>query len=373
MSFRARLTLASALAVAVAVVLVAVFSYVTVENRLRTQFDESFREQTQRSPGDFRFTEDTFSRSFPDSPLRDTDRYIQLVGADGSTLRPADQNKNLPVTRADLEVAEGRRPSTERDATVGGEAVRIRTVGGGPGVAVQFARKLDEVTGPLSDLRLALILVAAGGVIVAAGLGLLVARSALRPVARLTAAAEHVAETQDLDASIEVHQDDELGRLASSFNAMLGALGASRQQQRQLVADASHELRTPMASMRTNVEVLARQPDMPVSDRDELIGDVVTQLEELNALVDDVVELAREDAVPSVALVDVPLGDVVESAVTRARRHAPANTITVTANEPATVRASDPWSSAPSATSSTTRGSGALRGRRSRSPSTVAS
>ena len=200
-------------------------------------------------------------------------------------------------------------------------------------------RKLDEVTGPLSDLRLALILVASGGVIVAAGLGLLVARSALRPVARLTAAAEHVAETQDLGASIEVHQGDELGRLATSFNAMLGALGASRQQQRQLVADASHELRTPMASMRTNVEVLARQPDMPVSDRDELIGDVVTQLEELNALVDDVVELAREDAVPSVALVDVPLGDVVDAAVTRARRHVPAIPITVAATDPATVRA----------------------------------
>jgi two-component system sensor histidine kinase MprB len=105
------------------------------------------------------------------------------------------------------------------------------------------------------------------------------------------------------------------------------------------VADASHELRTPMASMRTNVEVLARQPDMPVPDRDELIGDVVTQLEELNALVDDVVELAREDAVPSVALVDVPLGDVVEAAVTRARRHVPAIQIAVAATDPATVRA----------------------------------
>jgi two-component system sensor histidine kinase MprB len=339
MSFRARLTLASALAVAVAVVLVAIFSYLTVQDRLRTQFDESFREQTQHSAGGPGFSVDTFTRSFPDSPLRDTDRYIQLVGVDGSTLRPADQKKSLPVTRADLAVAQGRRASTERDADVGGEEVRIRTVGGGPGVAVQYARKLDEVTGPLSDLRLALILVAAGGVIVAAGLGLLVARSALRPVARLTAAAEHVAETQDLDASIEVHQDDELGRLATSFNAMLGALGASRQQQRQLVADASHELRTPMASMRTNVEVLARQPDMPVPDRDELIGDVVTQLEELNALVDDVVELAREDAVPSVALVDVPLGDVVEAAVTRARRHVPAIQITVAATDPATVRA----------------------------------
>ena len=178
MSFRARLTLASALAVAVAVVLVAIFSYLTVEDRLRTQFDKSFRAQTLRSPGDFRFTEDTFSRSFPDSPLRDTDRYIQLIGADGSTLRPVDQKKNLPVTKADLEVAQGSRKSTERDADVGGEAVRIRTVGGGPGVAVQFARKLDEVTGPLSGSSPRADPRRIRGVIVAAGLG--VARGALR-------------------------------------------------------------------------------------------------------------------------------------------------------------------------------------------------
>jgi len=169
------------------------------------------------------------------------------------------------------------------------------------------ARSLAEINGPLADLRLALILVAAGGIVVAVGVGLLVARSALRPVKRLTAAAEHVAETQDLSASIDVGRQDELGRLASSFNAMLQALDASRQQQRQLVADASHELRTPMASIRTNIEVLARQPAMPDADRDQLLDDVVTQLEELGMLVDERRRARARRRCSEPRLVDVPL------------------------------------------------------------------
>jgi two-component system sensor histidine kinase MprB len=79
----------------------------------------------------------------------------------------------------------------------------------------------------------------------ALGLGYAAARAMIRPVERLTAAAEHVALTQDLGARIPEEGDDELARLAHSFNEMLGALESSRQKQAQLVADAGHELRTP--------------------------------------------------------------------------------------------------------------------------------
>ena len=127
---------------------------------------------------------------------------------------------------------------------------------------MQFSRPLAEVDNTLSSLRLILILVAGLGVALATAIGYVVSRAALRPVGRLTEAAEHVAETLDLDSSIEVKSHDEVGRLATSFNAMLSALDGSRQQQRQLVADASHELRTPLTSLRTNIEVLAHQHNM---------------------------------------------------------------------------------------------------------------
>ena len=87
--------------------------------------------------------------------------------------------------------------------------------------------------------------------------GLAVARSALLPVRRLSAAAEHIARTEEL-TPIAVTGDDELASLATSFNEMLAALAASRDRQRRLVADAGHELRTPLTSLRTNLDLLAQ-------------------------------------------------------------------------------------------------------------------
>ena len=84
-----------------------------------------------------------------------------------------------------------------------------------------------------------------------------VARNGLRPVRRLTDAAEEIARTEKLDP-IDVEGNDEIARLARAFNAMLTALSASRDRQRQLVADAGHELRTPLTSLRTNLDLLTQ-------------------------------------------------------------------------------------------------------------------
>ena len=97
------------------------------------------------------------------------------------------------------------------------------------------------------------------------GPGCVIARAGLRPVERLTVAAENVAATERLDP-IEVQGSDEIARLTAAFNAMLGALAASRDRQRALVADAGHELRTPLTSLRTNLDLLAQsEPRVPGS------------------------------------------------------------------------------------------------------------
>ncbi len=93
------------------------------------------------------------------------------------------------------------------------------------------------------------------GVVIAAIAGGMVARTGLRPVGRLTEAAERVARTDDL-RPIPVFGSDELARLTEAFNMMLRALAESRDRQARLVADAGHELRTPLTSLRTNVELL---------------------------------------------------------------------------------------------------------------------
>ena len=74
---------------------------------------------------------------------------------------------------------------------------------------------------------------------------------------------------------MRVDRQDELGRLAASFNSMLSALQQSLAAQRRLVSDASHELRTPLASLRVNVELLADDPGMPPAERQEVLTRVV--------------------------------------------------------------------------------------------------
>jgi two-component system, OmpR family, sensor histidine kinase MprB len=118
-------------------------------------------------------------------------------------------------------------------------------------------------------------------------------------------------------------------RLARRFNAMLdrlgasqAALGASLRSQQRLIADASHELRTPVTSLRTNAEVLREAHDLTQSEREALLGDVVAQAEELGALVADIIELAR-DGDPGATVEEVRLDRLVEEAVERAHRHAP--------------------------------------------------
>ncbi|HLI24343.1 MAG TPA: HAMP domain-containing sensor histidine kinase, partial [Acidimicrobiales bacterium] len=162
-------------------------------------------------------------------------------------------------------------------------------------------------------------------------------RATIRPVVSLTAAAEHVAATQDLGATIDEDGEDELGRLARAFNAMLGALAASRNQQAQLVADAGHELRTPLTSLRTNFEVLMRTRNLPEADRRQLMSDVGAQLEELTTLVGDLVELARQDE-PQPEAVDVAFDAIVERALQRAKRRATSVQLQVT-TEPGMVKA----------------------------------
>jgi two-component system sensor histidine kinase MprB len=156
------------------------------------------------------------------------------------------------------------------------------------------------------------------------------ARRVLAPLAEVAATARHIEETEDLSSRIRVHADDEVGQLATRFNAMIERLQSSRdaldesvRAQRQLVADASHELRTPITSLRTNIEVLLEQGDqLSEEDRHRLLADVLEQSEELSGLIGDVIELARGD-LPITSAEDVRLDRVVAESVSRARRDFP--------------------------------------------------
>jgi two-component system, OmpR family, sensor histidine kinase MprB len=318
MSFRARLALVAAAAVALAVVLASVTTYVVVRDQLRETVDEALQDRAEE------ISRQPLDRVFfgPGPELGEAGGYPQLVRSDGETLVRRGATLRLPVDDRVLEVTRGDSDAFARDANVDGTHVRVLTRPYVPDYALQVARPLTEVDHTLDRIRLYLIIIAAGGVAVAAALGLLVARAALAPVRRLTTATENVTETGDLSERIESGGQDELGRLAVSFNSMLGALEESNKRQRQLVSDASHELRTPLTSLRTNIEVLARDQSMKPKDREQLLHDVVAELTEMTSLITELVELARGDAQPP-EMEEVRLDLLVADLLDRARRNAP--------------------------------------------------
>ncbi|MFD2350690.1 sensor histidine kinase [Nonomuraea ferruginea] len=188
--------------------------------------------------------------------------------------------------------------------------------------AFVVGRPVEEINDTLRRVTVLLAGVAALGVLVAASVGLLVSRAALRPVGRLTRAVEHIAQTEDLDTRIPVEGGDEIARLSASFNAMTAALASSRDRQRQLVADAGHELRTPLTTLRTNIDLLLRSEQtgrsLDPGAKERLLVNVKAQFAELTTLVGDLLQLARGDT-DHEPHAELAFQQVVTAAVERAR------------------------------------------------------
>ncbi|WP_018656337.1 HAMP domain-containing sensor histidine kinase [Actinomadura flavalba] len=354
---RGRLALLIATAVAVAVALCATLSWFLVREQLYRELDRRL-DALSGPPGGPMF--DRRARDFaaqlaacadgrtdPGAGLRPPAPYdvVQLVTPDGRACA-VPNGGTLEITGADRAVAAGTSAEARHDGsgtTADGEAVDVRVitrpipVPEGRAGAVSYALRLDQVNRPLNDLALTLAAVAALGVLVSAGAGLMIARASLRPVDELTGVVEHIARTEDLDTRIPAQGADEIARLSRAFNTMTAALAASRERQQRLITDAGHELRTPLTSLRTNIDLLLRSEEtgraLPSGTRHRLLVSVQAQMRELSSLVGDLLELARPDeAAP--AEEDVALHDVVGRAVDRARLRGPGLTVDA---------AAEPW------------------------------
>lgn len=325
MSLRRRLILSSAAAVALAIVLASAIIYAAVADDLRDQIDETLQE---RVAGPGRAPPPGLRPDGPFTPPQGGEGVPlgQLINSHGEILDASIEGVELPVSEAARLVALGRSEAVFETVELDGAELRILTAPAGPGAAIQIARSLEEVNSTLSDLVLILGAVSIGGILLAGALGLLVARTALRPAASISAAAEEVARTRDLTRRIEVPGTDELARLAASFNEMMSALEESVGAQRRLVADASHELRTPLASLRTNIETLGRGAELSAGERGRIVEDVTAELEDMTELVGDVVELAREPGGRPLDAQEVRLDEIAAEQVERARRRGPALT-----------------------------------------------
>jgi len=356
-SLRTRIAAVASAAVALAVLGAAVSVYLAVRSDLRGQIDESLTRRAQdligapaggppdeggRGPGAGVPREShappndgagPAHHPYPPTvtPARfgGASGYVQFVSAGGAITVPGGQGSTpeIALSAADRAIAARGAGRSLSDRTVKGTHLRVLTLGAGPaqargglgGGAITIARPLAEVDRELRQVLLILLIVGVAGIAIAAALGALVARTALTPIARFTRAAETLTGRLDLSRRLPVGGRDELARLARSFNATLDELERSLQAQRQLIADASHELRTPIASLRANIQTLEHSARLPPDEQASLRADIVEELDELTSLVSDVVELARGSRGES-SWEDVRLDLIVEDAVARTRR-----------------------------------------------------
>jgi two-component system sensor histidine kinase MprB len=351
-SLASRVILMTTMAVCFAVALVALGAYVTVKMSLENSLDSSLLDRAHRAASSNTLATLTNER-VPSYATGAADVRIFVVQNDGHAFTTDTTKADPPLGAQEIAVARRDSRQSVRTVRVDGEEFRVVAVPYLDKYAVVIAQNMAPQERVLKRLGAVMLLFGLAGVIGATAAGWAVARNGLRPVRRLTRNVERIARTEDLQP-LPVEGDDEIARLATAFNDMLVAVSASRDRQRRLVADAGHELRTPLAILRTELELAGRpgrsredlveavtlageetdrlirlaedlllQADagagLDATARAELLEDVRGQIEEMSNLVGDLVELARDEPLRTV-VEQVDLADVVDRAVARARR-----------------------------------------------------
>ena len=346
MSLRTRMVLVAGVAVAIAVVAVAVASYAGTRSDLQGQVDQQLQTLTKQPlanigmgpggpgsplPQSGQHQPSRVNNGDPDEGLGLDRLPAQAFGgpsgaytffkSDGGTYSVGYE---IPATSAIEAVATSGHGQFYTDMVVKGTHIRVLVTGIGPRGALAVALPLTSVDNALRNQLVMLLVIGGAGVLLAALLGIAVARTALAPIGRFTRQTESIAANPERieHERLDVIGSDELARLALTFNRTLDALEHSVQAQRNLVADASHELRTPIATIRANLQLMRDEALLSPEDRAALRADVIEELDELTALVGDVVELARGSK-PSGEPGDVRVDEIVRDAIERARRRAP--------------------------------------------------
>jgi len=353
LTLQGRFALLAALAVTVVVLAAAAVSYFLVSGQLneevnselslpRAMSSSAHANPVDHDAVDLSTSASDLTQTFAQCKSRHLypgEGRIPVVGAvvistsSGSTcsLDPYQYSLGATAVPQQLAAANGTVNSIVYDTyTTSGVHVRVRSEhlgAAGSGFAISSIVSLAHRDSALHSLAIALVFAALGGILLAAAAGFLVARSALKPVRRLTRAVEHVALTDNLSIRLPVDGPDELSRLATAFNRMTKSLAGSRERQQRLIADAGHELRTPLTSVRTNIDVLLRSKRsgraLPLVGEEEVLETVDQELHELSGLVTDLLELSRNAEGGMRRTMRVPLHESVGRAVERARLRGP--------------------------------------------------
>jgi two-component system OmpR family sensor kinase len=301
-TLRARVAAAAAVAIAVAVALLGVAVLARLDSRLNGALDDTLRRRAVEVA--------RLSASAPTVLTAPGALEGRLGGGNALLVQVVDRRERLvarsgglgsrvlPLDGAGRTALRGRRAGFADDA-LGSDPIRLYAaplgeLGQGPaaGGAVLVAGTTADIDATLATTRTFVVVGGLVAALLAAGLATVLARRALRPLARLSAGARDIERTGDASQRLsEPATRDELSALAGTLNAMLASLERAREAERRFVGDASHELRTPLTALRGNVSYALRHgPDAAV------LADIDDGVMRLNGLLDDLLALAREDA-----------------------------------------------------------------------------
>ena len=331
-SLRARVALAAAVGIAVATAIVGTGELVLVGNSLRQSVDDGLKARAAELAALQATTPQLLDAPGAlDSAVDGRALLVEVLDGQGRLLHRSLALGGRVVPAQDLVARAGEtgRPQLA-SRTASGRHLRIYVaplspVAGARSGAVVVAADLSDVDENLDDVRRVTLIAAALGMLAGVVATWLLARRAMRPLTTLTAAAGEIGRSAAANERLPAPgTGDEVERLADTLNRMLASLEAAREREQRFVADAAHELRTPMTALLGNAAFVARHGAEPGA-----LADLEADATRLARTLDDLVALAREEGAD-------PPGDLVRLDEV-ARRAAPEG-VSVVAPEPVEVR-----------------------------------
>ncbi|OGO53739.1 MAG: hypothetical protein A2Z32_02520 [Chloroflexi bacterium RBG_16_69_14] len=347
LSIRTRLALIYTGLLAAALVAFGAGVFLVLRAELERSFDAALIANAEHAGGAFAQDVDAAGDLRPSERLVEqfasTGGRVVVLRPDGSVLADsgAPGVEPLPLTEEDLAAAD-RHEQSVREVETADDVVRmtvepVLAAGGDPVGYVAWAGSTGPLRDVLETVRTALVL---GGVIIvglALGGGLVLARRALAPIADVTDTARAIALSGDFGARVEAGRPgDEVGELAIAFNEMLEALEQNHQALQRFLGDASHQLRTPLTTIRASLD-LAKRVEIPQEERQAILADARDEAERMGRLIGDLLSLARAESGARLEFAPVELDAVLVESVRRQAQASPDVRMSVAQVEPALV------------------------------------
>ena len=326
-SIRVRLTLWYVLLLAIILAALGAGVYLTLRQALYDNLDESLRSQASVLLSAIQYDGERPSLATSESPGVPTDeeeQFARIFSASKElTFDSSMAVGDVPINQDALDRALAGKATTRRaKIEEDDDSVRILTspvIRGGQIVGVLEVGAEEEVEDVLATLLLIMGVAYPITLVVAVLGGVFLAGRALSPVGKITTLARRITEEnlgQRLDLGLP---DDEMGRLARTFDEMIGRLDEAFRRQRQFTADASHELRTPLTIMKGQIDVVLQKQRGP-EDYRQVLRAVNDEVDRLIRLAGNLLTLTRADAgeIP-LAVESLGVAEVVSGAVEHVR------------------------------------------------------